>query len=223
MVKPPNFRAGNDGNKGLSLPDEDDVVYVVDEDQSVRESLERLLDSVRIKTKTFESADRFMRHDRPLCPSCIVLAVRFHETSGLEVQEQLRDEDPPVPIIFLTEHGDVSICAQAMKSGAVDFLTKPHCEQALLDAVHRALRLSRRRIDKSLDRREALERMGLLTPRERQVFRLVVKGLFNRQIGERLGTTEKTVKVHRGRVMRKLDAWSVVELLQIAARIEPSD
>jgi len=195
---------------------EADTVYVVDDDASVRHSLRRLVGSVGLRVRAFESAERFLRHKRPTSPACLVLDVRMPGISGLALQEKLAGEEPKLPIIFVSGHADIGIGVSAMKSGAVDFLTKPYREQDLLDAIHRALDRSRNSVEEWNERKQVLDRLALLTPRERDVYRFVITGMPNRHIATRLGISEKTVKVHRGRVMRKLGAWSIVDLIRFA-------
>lgn len=198
------------------VPSEPEVVYVVDGDRSERVALESLLTSVGHRVRSFETADGFLDCGRPSGPACLLLEVRLKGMSGLDLQQRLGAEAPELALVFLSGHADVPVCARAMKSGAVDFLTKPYGAQAVLDAVRQAMLRSHEYVQASRERRDAVESIALLTKREREVFRLVVQGLSNRQIGNRLGTSEKTVKVHRGRVMHKLDAGSVVDLVHVA-------
>jgi len=194
------------------------VVYIVDDEASVRRSVSRLLGSVGLTAKAFASGDEFLRYRRPDTPACLVLDVRMPGPSGLDVQQRL-SADTGLPVIFLTGHGDIPMCVRAMKAGAAEFLTKPCNDQTLLDAIYLALERSRTARVKREEMREINKRLALLTPRERQVFDLVVQGLLNKQIGSRLGTSEKTVKVHRGRVMRKMGAWTIVDLVKMAERL----
>jgi RNA polymerase sigma factor (sigma-70 family) len=194
------------------------VVYIVDDEASVRRSMSRLMGSVGLTVKSFASGDEFLRYRRPDTPACLVLDVRMPGPSGLDVQQRL-SADTGLPVIFVTGHGDVPMSVRAMKAGAADFLTKPFNDQTLLDAIYLALERSRTARDKREERREINKRLSLLTPRERQVFDLVVQGLLNKQIGSRLGTSEKTVKVHRARVMRKMGAWTIVDLVKMAERL----
>ena len=199
------------------------MVHVVDDDPSVRKSLDRLLRSVGYQVQTYESARAFMgRPPQPGdSPQCMILDVRMPGVSGLELQTSLRNSGIRIPIVFSTGFGDVTSSVRAMKVGAVDFLTKPIDEQELLSAVDRGLSLDVecRRVDAVLNSLKA--RLGRLTPRERQVFALVVTGLLNKQIAGRLGTCERTIKVHRARIMKKMEAGSVAELVRMAVRLGP--
>ncbi len=200
------------------------VVFVVDDDASVRKALGRLLKSAGLRAETFASALEFLRHDRPDAPGCLVLDVRMPGLDGLELQHALGAGNISPPIIFITGHGDIPMSVRAMKAGAVDFLPKPFDDRDLLDAVRRAIaqdvQAGRMRAEVSEIRRRAAS----LTPREREVMALVVGGMLNKQIGGVLGVTEKTVKVHRGRMMAKLGVRSVADLVRLAekAAIEPA-
>jgi FixJ family two-component response regulator len=200
------------------------VVFVVDDDPSVRKSLDRLLRSVGYQVQTYDSARAFMgRSPLPTTdtPQCIILDVRMPGVSGLELQTSLRNSGSRIPIVFSTGFGDVTSSVRAMKIGAVDFLTKPIDEEQLLSAVDRGLSLDveLRRVDAVMSSLKG--RLGRLTPRERQVFALVVTGLLNKQIAGRLGTCERTIKVHRARIMKKMEAGSVAELVRMAVRLGP--
>jgi FixJ family two-component response regulator len=198
------------------------MVYVVDDDASVRKSLERLLSSAGYRVQTYGSARDFLSSRLPHDgPQCLILDIRMPGVNGLELQTSLRNSGSNLPIIFSTGFGDVTSSVRAMKVGAVDFLTKPIDEQELLSAVQRGLSL-----DAELRRANAVmgslqARLGRLTPRERQVFALVVTGMLNKQIAGRLGTCERTIKVHRARIMRKMEATSVAELVRMAVRLGP--
>ena len=174
--------------------------------------------SVGLVVKAFASGDEFLRYRRPDTPACVLLDVRMPGASGLDVQQRLA-ADTGLPVIFVTGHGDVPMSVRAMKAGAAEFLTKPFNDQTLLDAIYLALERSRTARDKREEMRKINKSLALLTPRERQVFDLVVQGLLNKQIGARLGTSEKTVKVHRARVMRKMGAWTIVDLVKMAERL----
>ena len=195
------------------------VVFVVDDDASMRRSLDTLLRSVGLEVLLFPSAQEFMGTQRPDAPGCIVLDVRLPGISGLAFQQELAKAGIPLPVIFITGHGDVPMTVRAMKAGAVEFLTKPFDDQALLDAVNAAIERERAR------RREAAGVAGLqqryrtLTERERQVMKLVVAGQANKQIAAELELSLVTVKVHRGQVMRKMQAQSVAELVRMADRL----
>lgn len=198
------------------------MVHVVDDDPSVRKSLDRLLRSVGYQVQTYDSARAFLGRS-PLSdtPQCLILDVRMPGVSGLDLQTSLRSSGSKIPIVFSTGFGDVTSSVRAMKIGAVDFLTKPIDEQELLSAVDRGLSLDVecRRVDAVMTALKG--RLGRLTPRERQVFALVVTGLLNKQIAGRLGTCERTIKVHRARIMKKMEAGSVAELVRMAVRLGP--
>jgi len=197
------------------------VVFVVDDDPSMRRSLEDLLRSVSLDVRSFSSAQEFMQAERSDAPGCIVLDVRLPGMSGLTFQEELPKAGVALPVIFITGHGDVPMTVRAMKAGAVEFLTKPFDDQMLLDAIHAAVDRDRAR------RRDAASLAALkalydeLTARERQVMKLVVTGRVNKQIAAELGLSLVTVKVHRGQVMRKMLAKSVAELVRMADRLGP--
>jgi FixJ family two-component response regulator len=201
------------------MSEERAVVFVVDDDPSIRRSLESLLRSVGHDVHLFSSAQEFMRAERPDAPACLVLDVRLPGMSGLTFQQELAKADIAVPVIFLTGHGDVSMSVRAMKAGAAEFLTKPFDDQELLDAIHASIERdrARRRAAASLAEVQALYRG--LTERERQVMALVVAGRVNKQIASELGLSLVTVKVHRGQVMRKMLAKSVAELVRMADRL----
>jgi FixJ family two-component response regulator len=195
------------------------IVFIVDDDRDVRDSLRRLLTSVGLVAQVFDSAQAFLTARRPDAPSCLVLDVRLPGLSGLDLQRELAAADISLPIIFLTGYGDIPMSVGAMKAGAVEFLTKPFREQALLDAIRHAI--DRDRLARA-ERRELAElrhRYGLLTPRERDVMAGVIAGLLNKQIAAELGTSEVTVKEQRGHVMQKMQVGSVAELVRAAARL----
>jgi FixJ family two-component response regulator len=192
------------------------VVFVVDDDESVRRSLARLIRSAGLEVQTFATPAAFLGHARPDRPACAVLDLRMPGSSGLAVQEALARTDADIPIVFLTGHADVSTSVRAMKAGAMDFLQKPLNEQDLLDAIQRALDRAKG-LRKARAERELIEgRAATLTPREREVFALVVAGLPNKLVGDRLGAAEKTVKLHRARVMEKMKADSLADLVRMA-------
>ena len=197
----------------------DATVFVVDDDSAVRRSLERLVRTVGLDVVTFASAQEFLDHGPPDGPACLVLDVRMPGLSGLDLQKKLTETGFSVPIIFMTGHGTVPMSVRAMKAGAVDFLQKPFDEQALLDAVNQALERDRTTRRAEAQRREARRRMETLTPRELEVFELVVRGLLNKQIAAELGASEKTIKVHRARVMQKMEADSLADLVRMAEKV----
>ena len=195
------------------------IVFVIDDDDSVRRSLDRLLRSVDLEVETFASAQDFLRKPLPDRPSCVVLDLRLPGPSGLELQESLIRAGHDVPIIFISGHADVPSSVRAIKAGAVDFLQKPFSDQALLDIIHGALRRDRERRRDRAEVNGIRARFDTLTPRERDVLRLVILGRLNKQIAGELGISEKTVKFHRGRVMDKTQAGSVAELVRQADRL----
>ena len=195
------------------------TVFVIDDDDDVRRSLERLIGSVDLEVETFASAEEFLDRDPAIDgPACIVLDVRLPGLSGLDLQERLVAAGLNLPIIFMTGHGTVPMSVRAMKAGAVDFLQKPFDDQALLDAVHQALEENRTFLKQESQNLETRRRLDILTPREREVLELVVRGLLNKQVAAELGTSEKTIKVHRARVMQKMRADSLAELVRLAER-----
>ena len=199
------------------------TVLIVDDDASMRKSLKRLCTSLGLRSETFASADEFLER-RGRRRGCLVLDVRMPGLSGMDLQARLVKEGAPVPIVFITGHGDIPLSVRAMKAGAVDFLPKPFDKQELLDAIHRAIRRCEAARRDLAERRKAQRRFERLTPREQDVLRLVIAGLLNKQIGLKLGISEKTVKVHRGRVMQTMGAGSVADLVRLAdkAGVQPS-
>jgi FixJ family two-component response regulator len=194
------------------------TVYVVDDDSSIRQALSGLLRSVGLKVETFGSAQEFLRAPRGESPACLVLDVRLPDGSGLDLPDALRDMDSPLPIIYITGHGTIPMSVRAMKSGALEFLTKPFRDDELLDAIKVALERDRVAKAERSELGEARHRIERLTPREREVLELVVAGKMNKQIAAELGTAEQTVKQHRGRVMRKLEVDSVADLVRLVER-----
>jgi FixJ family two-component response regulator len=199
------------------------IVFVVDDDISVREALRSLIRSVGLRCETFATAAEFLAHPRPDGPACLVLDVELPGRSGLDLAAELRAEEAALPIIFITGHGTIPMGVRAMKAGALEFLTKPFGEQELLDAIEQALARDREMRAHRAQRDALRERFGRLTARERDVFSLVVTGRMNKEIAAELGTVEQTIKQHRGRVMQKLGARSVADLVHLAERLSATE
>jgi FixJ family two-component response regulator len=195
------------------------TVFVVDDDPSVRRALGRLLKAWGFRVQTFASAEELLRHPLPDGPACVVLDVSMPGINGLDLQRTLAEQEPGLPIVFITGHGDIPMSVQAMKAGAVDFLPKPFANQDLLAAVRQALARGAQSRQEAAETAALRQRAAALSAREREVMALVVSGLLNKQAGHRLGVTEGTVKAHRGKVMDKMGAGSLAELVHMATRL----
>jgi FixJ family two-component response regulator len=201
------------------VTDSDAVVLVIDDDRSVRDALQRLLESVGRQVRCFESCADFLVGDRPDVPSCLILDIRMPGQDGLDFQRQLVDGGSLLPIIFVSGHGDIPMSVRAMKAGAIEFLTKPFREQDLLSAVDEGLRVDREQRQRARERAILQARLDALTAGEHDVLRKVAKGLLNKQIAADLGVSEVTVKVRRGHLMRKMEAGSLADLVQMAVAL----
>ena len=195
------------------------LVFVIDDDASMREAISRLLHAIGLTVRTFGSAREFLQHRLPDIPSCLVLDVRLPGLSGLDLQREMVERGIHVPVIFVTGHGDIPMSVQAMKAGAVEFLTKPFRDQDLLDAVRSGIQRDRKGRKERAEVAKLREDLGQLTSREREVMSLVVAGFLNKQIALRLGASEKTIKIHRGRVMQKMRADSVADLVKMSQKL----
>lgn len=195
------------------------IVFVVDDDPSVREALSSLIRSVGLRVEAFPSAADFLQHDRPEAPACLVLDVRMPGLSGMDLQRQLAEAADRIPIIFVTGHGDIPMTVRAMKNGAIDFLTKPFSDESLLDAIQQALAKDRQSREVLAESGQLIERYQSLTAREREVMPRIVHGMLNKQAAAELGISEVTVKVHRHNIMHKMGARSLPELVRMFEKI----
>lgn len=196
------------------------TVYVVDDDDAVRSTLSSFIRATGIDVETFKSAREFLKKALPTAPACLVLDVKMPGLSGLDLQQELGRGERQLPIIFMTGHGDIPMSVRAMKAGAAEFLTKPFDDEALLHAIHGALENDRKTLAARKELGLLRARYARLSPREKQVMALVVKGLLNKQVGDELGTVESTIKLHRSRVMEKMEAGSLAQLVRMADRLE---
>ncbi len=203
------------------MTDTDPIVFIVDDDDSVRKALTRLINSVGLNVETFASADDFLKRESHNGPACLVLDIRMPGLSGLDLQDELVAAGRTLPIIFVSGHGNIPLSVRAMKAGAVDFIEKPFEDQSLLDAINHSLKKDRQAKLEQAELREIQRRVDSLTPREREVFAHVVSGKLNKQIAFKLGTSERTIKAHRARVMKKMQANTLTDLIRLAEKVGP--
>ena len=198
------------------------TVFIIDDDRGMRQSIQDLVESVGLRAESFATGGEFLNRKRTNDPSCLVLDVRLPQMSGLDFQRQLAETGTQIPIIFVTAHGDVPMSVRALKSGAVEFLTKPFRDQDLLDAIHQALQRDRTAQEQQAEIHDLQARYHALTRREQEVMALVVSGMLNKQIASEIGASEATVKIHRGQVMHKMQAGSVADLVRMADKLKLS-
>jgi FixJ family two-component response regulator len=196
------------------------TVFIIDDDRSMRQAVQDLVESVGLRAESFATGGEFLVRGRTNSPSCLVLDVRLPQMSGLDFQNRLTENGMQIPIIFISAHGDVPMSVKALKAGAVEFLTKPFRDQDLLDAIQQALQRDRAAREQRADILIVNERYQTLTPREREVMALVVSGLLNKQIGSEIGASEATIKIHRGNVMQKMQVGSLIELVRMADKLK---